>query len=391
MFFYFDFANYAKMVRLAWHEQVPKARFYYLSVLFLVVPLVSSFHAVCFFLDRILFPGLRKVELREPVFLVGHARSGTTLTHRLMSRDEGRFSSFLLYECYFPSLLQKKLIRLGIRCDRRFLGGRLAGLVSRWEEKRYGAQRHMHEMGLTIPEEDDISLYYSMASGFWITKMPYMGDLDFYHMNDWPEARRRRTNDFYRECVRRQLYLNGPEKTHLAKNPLWAGRVASLIDAFPDAQFVVNVRDPRDTIPSLLKLVRAGWKRLGWEEAQQQRCLRILADQSWHSYRHPLEALDASPQTRGAVVDYRDLTSDPAATIERLYQDLGLPMTDAFRGVLAGEAKRERRHKSRHSYSLEEFGLEGDVIREQLGDLFERFQWAADDAPDPSAATGREA
>ena len=274
MIFYFDFANYFKMIRLAWNEKAPKARYYYLAVLCVAVPVVSSFHAVCFFLDAILFPGLRKVAVREPVFMVGHARSGTTLTHRLMSKDAGRFSSFLLYECYFPSLLQKKLIRLGIGCDRRFLGGFFAKRVSAWEERRYGAHRHMHEMGLTIPEEDDIVLFYSLASGFWITKMPYMGDLDFYHMNDWSEAKRRRTNDFYRECVRRQLYLNGPDKIHLAKNPLWAGRVASLIAAFPDARFVVNVRDPRDTIPSLLKLVRAGWKQLGWEEARQQRCLQ---------------------------------------------------------------------------------------------------------------------
>jgi hypothetical protein len=390
MRFYFDFANYFKMIRLAWNEKSPKARSYYLAVLFLVVPAVSSFHALCFFLDGIFFPGLRKVEVREPVFMVGHARSGTTLTHRLMSQDEGRFSSFLLYECYFPSLLQKKLIRLGIAFDRRFLGGFLARRVKAWEERRYGKLRHIHSMGLTIPEEDDISLYYSMASGFWITKMPYMGDLDFYHMNDWPEAKRRRTNDFYRECVRRQLYLNGSEKTHLAKNPLWAGRVASLVEAFPDAKFVVNIRDPRDTIPSLLKLVRSGWSQLGWEEARQQRCLRILADQSWHAYRHPLETLEANPGTRGAVVDYRDLTSDPAATIERVYQDLGLPMSDEFREILAGEGKRERRHQTRHSYSLEEFGLEGDVIRERLAGLFERFQWEADDAeaPSPSATGG---
>jgi len=378
--FYFDFDNYFKMVRLAWNEQSPKARAYYLVVLLLGVPVVSSFHAICFFLDGILFPGLRRVEVRGPVFMVGHARSGTTLTHRLMSRDEGRFSSFLLYECYFPSLLQKKLIRAGIAFDRELLGGFLARRVAAWEERRYGAQRHMHEMGLTIPEEDDISLYYSMASGFWITKMPYMGDLDFYHMNDWPESKRRRTNDFYRECVRRQLYLNGPEKIHLAKNPLWAGRVASLVEAFPDARFVVNVRDPRATIPSLLKLVRAGWKQLGWEEARQQRCLRILADQSWHSYRHPLETLEQNPQVCGAVVDYRDLTSDPAATIERVYQDLDLPMTDAYRELLAGEGKRERKHRTSYRYSLEEFGLEGDVIREKLPDLFERFQWDVDDA-----------
>ena len=91
--------------------------------------------------------------------------------------------------------------------------------------------------------------------------------------NDWPERKRRRINDFYRECVRRQLYLNGPDKTHLSKNPLWAGRVASLIESFPDARFVVNVRDPRDTIPSLLKLLSSAWQRMGWDEAQQQRCL----------------------------------------------------------------------------------------------------------------------
>jgi hypothetical protein len=383
--FYFDFGNYFKMLGLAWNETSTRARLYYLFVLLLWVPVVSSFHAVCFLLDGILFPGLWKVRVREPVFMVGHARSGTTLTHRLMSQDEGRFSSFLLYECYFPSLLQKKLIRFGIAFDRDVLGGLLARRVAAWEERRYGGTRHMHEMGLTMPEEDDIVLYYAMASGFWITKMPYMGDLDFYHMNDWPPRKRKAYNDFYRECVRRQLYLNGPEKIHLAKNPLWAGRVASLIDAFPDARFVVNVRDPRDTIPSLLKLVRAGWKQLGWEEARQQRCLRILAEQSWHSYRHPLETLEAHPEVRSAVVDYRDLTADPAATIERVYQDLGLPLSDAFREQLAGEGKRERRHKTAHHYSLEEFGLEGDVIRERLGDLFERFQW--DETGSPASRT----
>lgn len=375
MIFFFDFDNYKKMLRLAASEKTPAIRYYFLAILCIAVPLISTFHAVCFFLDGIVFPGLWKVEVKAPVFMVGHARSGTTLTHRLMSKDAGRFSSFLLYECYFPSLLQKKLIRLGIAFDRKVLRGFLARRVMAWEERRYGAYRHMHEMGLTIPEEDDITLYYSMASGFWITKMPYMGDLDFYHMNDWPEKKRRRYNAFYRECVRRQLYLNGPEKVHLSKNPLWAGRVSSLLEHFPDARFVVNVRDPRDTIPSLLKLVRSGWSQLDWEESRQLECLQILAEQSWHSYRHPLECLEANPETPGSVVDYRELTTNPAAAIERVYRDLGLPMESNYRSLLEGESKREREHKTAHSYSLSEFGLEGDIIRERLGDLFERFQW----------------
>ena len=99
-------------------------------------PSTSSGSAgVCFFLDRILFPGLRDVEVREPIFMVGHARSGTTLTHRLLSKDTDRFSSFLLYELYFPSLLQKKLIRAGARLDARLLGGFLERRVRAWEER----------------------------------------------------------------------------------------------------------------------------------------------------------------------------------------------------------------------------------------------------------------
>jgi hypothetical protein len=383
MGFYFDFENYRKMIRLARNEKIAKVRIYYLFVLCVWVPIASSFHAVCFFLDRILFPGLRDVEVREPIFMVGHARSGTTLTHRLLSKDTDRFSSFLLYELYFPSLLQKKLIRAAARLDAGLLGGFLERRVRAWEERRYGKTRHIHEMGLTIPEEDDIVLYYSMASGFWITKMPYMGDLDFYHMNDWPERKRRRINDFYRECVRRQLYLNGPDRIHLSKNPLYSGRVASLIEAFPGARFVVNVRNPNETVPSLMKLMTGAWKQLGWEDERQRRCLKFLADLTWHTYRHPLETLEAHPEVRSSVVDYRDLTADPAAAIEQIYEDLDLPLTSAYRELLAGEGKRAHRHRSGHSYSLEEFGLEKDAIRTELADLFERFQWDTEDRGTP--------
>ena len=97
-----------------------------------------------------------------------------------------------------------------------------------------------------VAEEDDIVLYWSMAAGFWITKMPYMGDLDFYYMNDWPARKRRRYNDFYRECVKRQLYLNGADKVHLSKNPTFSGKIESLIETFPDARFdAVTVVRPR--------------------------------------------------------------------------------------------------------------------------------------------------
>jgi len=388
MIFHFDFANYFRMVRLAWGESNPRARRYTLLVLLVSVPLVSTFHAICFFLDGLLFPGLWRTEIRTPVFVVGHARSGTTLVHRLMSQDRGRFSSFVLYELYFPSLLQKKVIRFSAAVDRRYLGGRIGKRVRAWEEKRYAAMRGVHKMGLDEPEEDDLVFYYSCASGFWITKMPYMGDLDFYYVDRRPERKRRRLMRFYRDCVRRQLVLNGREKIHLSKNPIFAGRVESLIETFPDARIVVPLRNPYETIPSLLKLVRMGWRRLDWDADRVNRCLRVLADQSFDTYRDPLEALARHPETPHAVIDYRDVVADPAATLERVYRQLGFPIGPEYRRVLLAEGKRARTHVSGHSYSLEEFGLEADEIRTRLADLFERYRWDEEAASEPAGGGG---
>lgn len=383
MIFHFDFPQYIRMVKLAWNEPNPMARRYFLLILCASVPLISTFHAICFFLDGILFPGLHKIEIKTPVFVVGHARSGTTLVHRLMSKDEGRFSSFNLYELYFPSLLQKKVIRAVARFDASFLGGALQKRVTAWEDRRYASTRDVHNMGLTKPEEDDIIFYYSCASGFWMTKLPYMGQIDFYYTDKRPAKERKRLMNFYKDCIRRQLYLNGSDRIHLSKNPVFSGRVETLIEAFPDARIVVPVRDPNDTIPSLLKLMGLGYRALDWAPDHIQESMRFLAKQSYHTYKYPLEVLDRHPDTPQAIIDYRDLTSMPAETIERAYEQLGFVLSDEYREVLLAEGKRARKHETSHTYSLDEFGLEAGEIRTELAALFERFGW-----DDPSRTSG---
>ncbi len=375
MIMYFDFDTYFRMLGLAWREDNPAGRRRLLFMLLVIVPAVSTFHALCFFLDNVLFPGLRKIDVRTPVFIIGHARSGTTLMHRIMSKDGERFSSFLMYELFFPSLLQKKIIRWVAACDRRFLGGRIANRIQAWEDRKFAATRDMHPMSLTAPEEDDFLYTFSCASGFWITLLPYMGKLDFYYIDRRPPQSRRRLMNFYRECVKRQLYLNGASKIHLSKNPVFSGRVETLIEAFPDARIVVLMRNPYETIPSLLKLMQVSWKLRRWDEAEMNRSLQVLARQSFHTYQYPLEVLARHPETKQAIVDYRDLIAHPKQTIERVYAELGFPLSPVFEQALAAEEQRAKGHETSHTYSLQEFGLKGDEIHTALADLFERYGW----------------
>ncbi|HEX7406244.1 MAG TPA: sulfotransferase [Candidatus Binatia bacterium] len=387
MIMYFDFHTYFRMLRLARKEENRAGRRRLFFILLVLVPVVATFHAICFFLDNILFPGLRQVEVRTPVFIVGHARSGTTLMHRLMSKDGERFSFFLLYELFLPSLLQKKAIRFLAACDRRFLGARIEKNIQAWEERKFAATQDMHATGLTAPEEDDFIHTFSCASGFWIVLLPYMGLLDFYYVDQRPPQSRRRLMNFYKECVKRQLYLNGADKIHLSKNPTFSGRVESLIETFPDARIVVLMRNPYETIPSLLKLMQRSWQLRGWDGAQMNRSLRALADQSFHTYKYPLEVLARHPNTKQAIVDYRELVAQPKRTVEAVYAQLGFPMSSEFSQVLTAEEQRAKSHETTHTYSLDEFGLKSDEIHAALADLFERYGWDAD-APQPATSKG---
>ncbi len=373
--FYFDFPTWRQMLRLAWRERNPRNRRKLLFSLLVVVPVVAGIDAVCFALDGVLFPSLRRTRVVAPIFIIGHARSGTTLLHRLMSQDGDRFSAFRLYELFLPSLLQKRLVRALAALDRRGLGGALERRVRAWDERRFGRTRDVHAMSLFAPEEDDGVLTCSCASGSWIVRLPYMGELDFYHVDEWPERKRRRHMRFYAECVRRQLCLEGGHKTHLSKNPIFAGRVESLIETFPDARLVVPFRHPFETIPSLLQLMRLAWKMRRWSDTEMERSLRVLAEQSFHTYRHPLEVLARHPETPHAIVDYAELAAEPKKVVERIYAELGIPMTSGYEALLAAAQQRAGAHRTSHRYSLEEFGLEPGEIRARLADLFERFGW----------------
>lgn len=369
--YFFDWSNYWTMVRLVRREADPaRRRSMYLTMLVLV-PMMAGVNAVCFALDPVVFPSLRRTEVRAPVFTVGHARSGTTYLHRLMAADP-QFSYVLLWEMFFPSLIQKRLLRTVLRLDRLF-GNRLRRRIEAAEEAQVGEFRGMHDTGFFVPEEDDFLLTMSCSSGFWIVLFPYMRELDFYSVDTWPERKRRRVMAFYRECVRRQVHLNGGSGTHLSKNPTFCGRVEALLETFPDARFVVQVRNPYETIPSLLKLLQSGWRARGRDEEHIRDSLRILADQSFHSYEYPLAFVEAHPEVPSVVVEYRDLIADPDATLRRVYAELDLPARPAALSNARSGPGNE--HKSTHEYSLGEFGLDADEIHTNLATLFERFGW----------------
>jgi hypothetical protein len=102
------------------------------------------------------------------------------------------------------------------------------------------------------------------------------------------------------------------------------------------------------------------------------------------------DALERALEQRAARADvvsadlhYAELVRDPAATLEQLYEALGLELRPAVRDAMSDYAAAHPQASRRvHRYSLEQFGLRPEEVRER----FERYVERYGVAPEAGAA-----
>jgi hypothetical protein len=252
-----------------------------------------------------------------------------------------------------------------------------------WEAGLFPELSKQHPIGINKPEEDELILLMSFSSAMINVFFPYtdqLTELAFFEQR--PMALRRKLLSFYKGCVRRQLYHHGGERTLVSKNPAFVAKMGDLPVAFPDAKFIYLVRNPFETVPSLLKLISSMWEGLGIESAHAKKALRQLVEGSVHDYYFALEVMDDLPSERYAIVQYTDLVSDPKSTVEKVYEKLQLDISPAFAEKLSAERKRQKRYHSENVYSLEQFGIDPQWLAEELGPFMERFGLSPEDVPE---------
>jgi hypothetical protein len=367
---YFDLEYYWRVLRHVWSLRQWPGRGRMLFRLLVRVPLGTVFNATCFVLDYLLFPRLWRQQVERPVFIVGHARSGTTLAHRLLAADTGTFSYFLYWEMFFPSLLQKKVIRALGWIDRQLLGGPIHKRLQAWDDRTFGSTRHIHDMSLWNSEEDQFVMRAAFVTQQWALDVPMMDIIDIFHVDQMTAKKRRRWMHHYRECVKRQLLLNGGDRIHLS------GWVEAIIETFPDARIAVMMRNPEQCMPSVLKLVELNWTGRGWKPDDYAESLRILTDISFDSFTHPREVLARHPDTPQIVVDYRDITGQPREAVHAIYRAFGMELSPEYDASLGRQEQREKRHTTRFEYSIDDYDhLSVERIRAELADFYQEYGW----------------
>jgi hypothetical protein len=374
---YFDSATWARIPRLILAEPFRPKRALFLWGLFLGLSLLSIVNAICLALDRVLFPGHRSTPVDAPIFIVGNGRSGTTHIHRMLAADGERFSTFKTWELLLPSIVQHEVIGLLDALDRRLLGGFVRRRMRQTEDQTLEDVRKLHDWQSTGSEEDDFVMFTNWSSVSLTFPFPYV-ELEYLFWTDRePPEKRRRILGFYRSMLQRLLFCRGGGRIHCGKSPQFTLKMRALLEVFPDARFIVMLRHPYETIPSLLDLMSRYWRGMGAPEALVDASAKLLGEIQIAQYRHAVEVADELPDSQQVVVEFRDLLADPKSVVQQIYARFGLEISEDFDRYLEEERRAAKAFRSQHEFEPEGSGPARDRVHRELADLFDRFGWSA--------------
>lgn len=308
---------------------------------------------------------LRTVEVRpDPLFIIGHWRSGTTLLHELMMLDD-RFFCPSTYQCFAPGhfLLTESV-----------LPPMLAWMMP--------AKRPMDNVaaGWDRPQEDEFALmnlgaaspYRRMA--FPATASNEATALDLTTLDEPTLAHWQAT---FRRFLR-MLAVRDSRRTVL-KSPPHTARMGVLKSMFPQARFLHIVRDPLVVFPSTMRL----WKSLDFVQGMQVDRGDRLEDYVLDTFGVMYDAFERDRATLpdGCLheLKYEDLVAHPVAKLAEAYEALDLGGFESVRPALeaqAAEMQNYRRNRYRQSERTRK------LVVDRWGSFFDRYGYSTEPPPE---------
>jgi len=355
------------------HGRLTGKRVVFLVIATLTYIPLQLIHGFFLLLDWVFFPAFNKIEVKQPVFIIGNPRTGSTHLMRVLAKDEKNFAVAKLWELVLaPSITQRKLVRALGKLDQR-LGSPLKNWILEWEARAFREGRKYRRVRFELPDEDELSLLTIFSAIHLVFAFPFLEafrPIVFFDQKVSPTDQRH-FMAYYKRCMQRTLYIYGTEKHILSKSPANSGRVGTLGESFPDGRFIYLTRTPLEVFPSLMSLFSFN-ASLFADLLEPYPFGDKLLEMTKHWYSYPLDTLEQNANGY-LVLRYEDLVQDLDGSVHEIYTSLGLEIHPAYTQSLQTAVAKAEDYNSRHDYSLAAMGYTPEQIIAEYRDAFERF------------------
>ena len=343
-------------IQLLWKNGFNWKRIPQVLLITLITFLLIPFH-LC---NELIFQ-LKKSKLPktpDPIFIIGHWRSGTTLLQYMMCLDP-MFGYLTYYQAFVPTLA--------------FIGGNglkriLAPLIP---SRRPQDDVQLHA-DLPTEEENPLATFSTQSAShsfFFPKNESYYNRFILFKNTSVPLVKK--WQKAYQKMID-QISTKWPGKQLVIKNPHNTGRVLELKAIYPNAKFVFLHRNPYEVFPSTYLM----YDKVVKTQYLQKYSKTDTEDKIFFYYQSIiqkyLEQRSFIPPGDIIEIAYDDLTQDPLTSVKRIYEHFDLELSRE------GESRMSDFVKSQKSYRINQHNLSEDLsgrISNELSFVFEEFDY----------------
>ena len=248
----------------------------------------------------------------DPVFILGHWRSGTTFVHNVFSCDK-HFGYNTTYQTVFPNLML---------WGQPFFKKNMSFLMP---DKR---PTDNMELKVDLPQEEEFALANMMPYtyyNFWFFQKHMLEYCDRYLLFDnTTEHELKVFKETFLKLVKISLW-NTHGSQFLSKNPPHTGRVKTLLEMFPNAKFIYLKRNPYTVFESTRSFFTNTIQPLRLQDITNEQIESNLIEVYRRLFYKFEEQKGLIPEGNLVEVKFEDFEQDAFAMTEDIYRKLNLP------------------------------------------------------------------
>lgn len=315
-------------------EGIYKKKAAYISwmVFYVMRPLV--------FLQKLIFgKKIKAVDMskQQPIFILGHWRSGTTHLHYLFHKDP-QFGTLSNYQSFLfnIAMLSKSWLKF---------------ILSPLMPETRPQDNVKVDPDLPAEEEQPLSVM-SIRTGFHTWSFPSNRSY-FDKYNTFKGITAEEKAEWQRDynTVLQNITLFNEGKPLVLKNPHNTSRVKELLEMYPNAKFIFIHRNPYDVFVSTRHLMFRAVRAQFLEFVSHQDIEDMIFYFFTHTMKKYIAEKDLIPKENLVEVSFDQMEEDSAGQIARMYRELNLPNYDKakpyFDEYLAS-VKNYKKNKFRH-------------------------------------------
>jgi Sulfotransferase family len=306
-------------------------------------------------------PEIDDEQIRQPLFILGQGRSGTSFLLNVLSHDPDNGSA-KWWEVMFPSPPPEKST---YKTDSRIEKGHK--LLDQWVRVT-PELAGMHEFDGNLAFECCQIMALNFTAPSFLDALGQVPSYDEYvYQKDMEPAIR------YHKRLLKLLQWKNPRRHWVLKDNMHIDRLPLLLKIYPDALFVWPHRDPVRALASTVNLIGT---------VQWGRCDQPFKAASWAYVTEPefaarrfnaaIDTLQSGvvPKQQICHLLYKDLVSDTMGTLGQMYRQLGIPLTDEGR---RGMEKYLREHP-RDARPPNKYNMGSPEAMQRARSAFKRYQ-----------------